>query len=605
MAFYSSVPVVQEAFKLLSSYSFLRRSKRNSFSMHPLLHLWIRERLAPEERIETVEGMLSVLYQGNTCPGCRKARLYSAAHVGFLISVYTDLFPCQDLPDPRMLSRSTDVAMGINLASQSAYIIQGWALWTKGKLDEAIRYVYRTLFNDDVSLRQDWERVDQLRTIQRRRLGGSRGFPDSISKWTLCRAMKVLPHRHPRVLEIAGNYAFFLVREAASDKSYDEWPHTDPFQMPELWYQWLLEARTQVLGSNHPATAGAMMGLGMALAYKNRGASPIPEPSYLPWQMSKKQLSDLSFKKDHSECDNAILYLIAACNIRSRALGYDDSLSENAMRILVEVSAMPRCISTYPLALEEAIEWFVHAIENSGGALEAPTALMENAVSLVWHLADNKIVSRTAVGLAVSVWPWVKSPFILISVLEVLLEHLHIVWEHDELRDTVHGILLAGAVLPLEMQISSRTSRLSETCYLAGLVALFSSLWYSITGDSAEAARWLHSIFAPRVPMHDQLKPGFAAWSELYLACMGFDTKDAIKSVERFEAFFDGVAFAFYSGLGEKAEEMDGIFTSAFGGEDDFDFVFVYVFFCDQHPADLVTQYRLGDCSLLGRLRFE
>ncbi|KAM7211654.1 hypothetical protein V8F06_012954 [Rhypophila decipiens] len=158
----------------------------------------------------------------------------------------------------------------------------------------------------------------------------------------MCQLGRSFGTRHPSTLYLLGNFAH------------------SKYEMDELWislriYKWLLVSRSGILGINHPATTGAMMGISRALVRK------MPERG-----LDGKGLLDL--------CPTALHYAIGAYERRLRGQGEDSLHGRNALIVLNEAKcacfhqiqywktqANGPGLSTYSDELKnpkEALDWF-------------------------------------------------------------------------------------------------------------------------------------------------------------------------------------------------------------------------------------------------------
>lgn len=219
---------------------------------------------------------------------CRNCRL--RAHAVQLFTLYKELYPCDTPPDqtitvspvkyeveiPSMLSKATHVTLTAST--------RGWVMRLRGWLDEAIAYVTHEYLADTYSTLEPWELLYPLKD----KFGSE--MPQMLA-WVLCQALRRFPAEHPRVLEIIGNYAFSLNEYGVEEMG------TQHTTSSISWYLWLYAARHRILGSSHPATAGALLGLGFST----------------------------------HNCALSMSLLIAACKMRIARLGYEDFLTKNAI----------------------------------------------------------------------------------------------------------------------------------------------------------------------------------------------------------------------------------------------------------------------------------
>ncbi|KAH9238364.1 hypothetical protein K456DRAFT_1173311 [Colletotrichum gloeosporioides 23] len=268
---------VRESFSLLYSFSLIRDSARGDrLSIHPLIHLWARLRLSPQSHEIVLQEAIQILYNyGDTYE-----TMLSGWHIFDVLSEM-DSHSCKSSPE--QIVGLFDVQPHNKPPTYNLFDhLTGWTLWFRGYCNEAAWFMIEKAFGRSNCRLYDWEIIY--------RLTGRSRHTHALS-WVLCKGMKVFPPKHPRILEIVGNYAYSLVGSSESAR----------------WYTWLLNARIQVLGPRHPATAGAYLGLGLSL----------------------------------SNCTDAIEFSNTAFDLRNPVLGRDDVLTKNAERILNETKS--RC----------------------------------------------------------------------------------------------------------------------------------------------------------------------------------------------------------------------------------------------------------------------
>jgi tetratricopeptide (TPR) repeat protein len=85
----------------------------------------------------------------------------------------------------------------------------------------------------------------------------------------LIEAWKVLPIKHPWALEVVGDLSWALLDQTGTHCCEDAQSTTgDYVDQAWEWYNWTLSARRAVLGRSHPATMGAVKGIGQVLVAK-------------------------------------------------------------------------------------------------------------------------------------------------------------------------------------------------------------------------------------------------------------------------------------------------------------------------------------------------
>lgn len=269
---------VEYAVSLLLSYSFLRRNRHGRMSMHPLIHLWARERLSELEKERLARSVLESFYRAyvaNRDPPLQ-------AHIDAIAAFYQTRRPCvSDLSDSTIIKVGNSINnLGTSRALKAIDQIYGYYLLVTGKVEEWLTIMYRHLLGSAVSGLADWELFYALRHFSYNKA--------SLLSWVACRALSTpLPIKHLRVLTILGDYAFAL------------WNDAEKASALKL-YMWLYDARKQVYGKNHPATTGALLGIGLCL----------------------------------SSCEQSFDYLRTAAEMRERIHGLEDTFTQNAYQQL-------------------------------------------------------------------------------------------------------------------------------------------------------------------------------------------------------------------------------------------------------------------------------
>ncbi|KAF3807885.1 hypothetical protein GCG54_00007621 [Colletotrichum gloeosporioides] len=271
---------VLDSLSLLRSFSLLQYDPhKNRYSIHPLIHLWARLRLGTEEHEAMLQQALSILHNyGNP-----QEYLQHERHL-FNILSKTESHSCESSPEEVVGLMSVEPYNNEPPIFSFLDHLTGWTLWLRAYCNEAAWFIFEAIFGQSNRRLYDWEIIHRLAS------GGR--HTDALS-WALCNGMKVFPPKHPRILEIVGNYAFSMIE--------NPWNH-ERREDALRWYTWLLSARFLVLGPMHPATAGAYLGLGMS----------------------------------HDNCTIAIRSSTTAFDIRYAILGKDDFLTQNADRALNE-----------------------------------------------------------------------------------------------------------------------------------------------------------------------------------------------------------------------------------------------------------------------------
>ena len=275
---------INQALRILVSYSLFRESASPGgqvYLIHPLIHRWIRYRMDNDEKkfMARQTAMLLRSHRGDV----------NELHFDQFLAIYHDLYPCSSgtwLDSNVVPCPSKPTLAEVRQHLQGLSVAEGWALRLRGWVDEIQSYLYHRYLNDGDSSLSEWELLYSLRSKSQR-------ITPYIINLAICRARRTFPTKHPRILEMVGNYAnSFLICGSAPNH----------MQHARAWYWWLVLTRTQVLGPGHPATAGAYLGLG----------------------------------RSSNDCEVSLVLMGAACDIRIASLGSDDYLSQNALHYFAE-----------------------------------------------------------------------------------------------------------------------------------------------------------------------------------------------------------------------------------------------------------------------------
>ncbi|KAF5588730.1 eukaryotic translation initiation factor 3 [Fusarium subglutinans] len=210
---------------------------------------------------------------------------YSASgnlHIEHLLSIYEELYPCNThLADIiNVPARPSELVIRrVSRDYSIASFTEGWLLRLRGWTDEFYFFAKAAYQSYEDYGHADYKLIYSLRQ-------STVGLSADTLDWILCQALKSYPPKHPRVLEMIGNYAYSISQDSEnSDTALS-------------WYWWLLLARIQILGPQHRSTAGAYLGIGMSSI----------------------------------NCEESLAAQLRACNIRIATLGYDDILTRNALK---------------------------------------------------------------------------------------------------------------------------------------------------------------------------------------------------------------------------------------------------------------------------------
>ncbi|KAF4462762.1 eukaryotic translation initiation factor 3 [Fusarium albosuccineum] len=391
---------IHEAFRLLISYSFVKESPDRSehvLSMHPLIHVWTRIRMKTEEQkcmAHQAAVLLKNLVQkiGQPAPLVALSREHFDTHVVQLFSLYEELSPCGALPW-QIISVPLHPRAMTNLYEDQAFnvlkLIEGWTLRLRGFVHEYWSLARRKLLADDSSWLDDWELFYPL-------VHEAHGLKANFLAWVLCHALGHFPAKHPYVLEIIGSYANYLYLDSSNNGSE-----------PRAWFRWLVSARTQVLGSFHPDTSDAYLGVGMLTV----------------------------------DCDEAMAFLAKAYDIRIASLGHEDVLTQDA--VIGILSKSEECLRNWT-PNQDLMNWLGKLMQVA--RIEAPVrALQSNgSVGRAWRTVDT--VAANFVGRlmragrawdAMQCLPIVWDKFL--EILETFFELLPSL-EHDQIRTLAHEL---------------------------------------------------------------------------------------------------------------------------------------------------------------------
>ncbi|KAI1098910.1 hypothetical protein F4804DRAFT_102373 [Jackrogersella minutella] len=271
------------AMRLLISYSLVdsseynyRRNVYRCFTVHPLVQSWVIGQIRSEEQLQVLREVAIMAYRLKLSESkypqiCDRPRGILSLHLDAIFANCERYSEGNPLVPPSPDKYSPKHPLNI------AY---GWYLWLRATGEDAAVFTYRWLTDTQVIALETWEIMHALRRERYK-------TPSRFLSWVVSQAMSVYPRKHPRVLSIVGDYA----HELYSEHQYSE---------AEMWYLWLFDSRRSVLGYNHPATMGALMGLGKISLYY------------------------------HENCDDALSLLMTAVETRERLLGPYDFLTSNA-----------------------------------------------------------------------------------------------------------------------------------------------------------------------------------------------------------------------------------------------------------------------------------
>lgn len=202
------------------------------------MRLWAKYRLDARSQSEIARETLVMVHEihslyGHEFKEWMKWNFRLGPHVARLMYSYRDeVSPCGTLP--------------VDLISADSWVFDQGSL---GKMTEAQNHVSQQVSRSGQAETHlpPWQLLHHLRHIieSEDRL--------KLLEWVICEARRSHPLSHPVVLDLLGDYANALQNNhhLRDDTAY-------------VCFEWLLEARTKILGQIHPAISDAMLGLGRA-----------------------------------------------------------------------------------------------------------------------------------------------------------------------------------------------------------------------------------------------------------------------------------------------------------------------------------------------------
>ncbi|KAK7424847.1 hypothetical protein QQZ08_008477 [Neonectria magnoliae] len=379
------------------------------------------------------------------------------AHAAQLFYIHQELYPCNKQPSDLIYVPMVEMESDISdqIPNQNPLLwVEGWILWFRGWVYDKLHYVYLNWYLDDrISGLDDWE----LLYLSHHDLWEAKPL---FLEWTLCHALKQFPAKHPRILEIIGNYAISLTGSKNQNNSM-------------AWNVWLTAARTQVLGSEHPATAGALIGLGV-----------------------------ISRKWD--ACQESLSFMVQACERRIRALGYDDILTHNAIGFFAEEANGCN-------ANGEGVNWF-SAFVNKNGA-EKSLRYIQNRPHLVAKVIPQ-LLRNGRLEDVITLLPNIPLQYYYIQdIFDAFLNRLYRAESVREREDIMLGLT------------ALEKKRVASHCWWRGFIdeteieqcrrrnlglTLGMACAHNLLGDQEEAESWLLRGFADQ-----RIRPSWATWGQL------------------------------------------------------------------------------------------
>ncbi|KAJ5736417.1 uncharacterized protein N7483_001542 [Penicillium malachiteum] len=332
---------IQESLSKLASYSLVSfRGARDAFSIHPLVHLWVRERLTLDVQQRLANEVVQLVARG--------LRLKEENDYRDSLSFEQRIIPHLDKAVnnmQRFLSSSTtevSIRPPSNSISQSRVsilydIAEGWYLWVWGAMSDISISCRHFLLSDIESITSTKAQSKFTDGHSQRR---AHGYTENIQK----------------PLEIAGDLAWAIVLQGQYDDASD-------------WYSWLLTSRKKVLGKGHHATLGALKGLASISKYKG-------------------------------DYDKSLQLYFEALAGRQKRLGQNDTMTLNVMLDIAEVSQYQgkfkealrwyeRALAGRQGTLGEKHESTLQTINNIGFLFKSQGKLEE---ALIWY--EQALVGR-------------------------------------------------------------------------------------------------------------------------------------------------------------------------------------------------------------------
>lgn len=233
---------IRGAIQKLRSYSLIKSPNSvESFSIHPMIHLWIQER-SPTQGKRLTRDTVYLLYRFWRTRTQDQFEAKLAPHLDAIFQHFRTYY-CSDADS--VLRMIGTAPLRNQKSPRSIEYIEGWYLRLRAGAEDLWYTVVNILRGDDFA-RPLWHTMYSLGTIYRRK--GLPSQSEALYRWTLAAAWNHVPKRHPASLTIAGDLAWSIYLLGDSDKSL-------------TWYRWILRVRETILGAWHPATMGALKGI--------------------------------------------------------------------------------------------------------------------------------------------------------------------------------------------------------------------------------------------------------------------------------------------------------------------------------------------------------
>ncbi|KAJ5319311.1 uncharacterized protein N7506_012015 [Penicillium brevicompactum] len=226
------------------------RSAHDAFSIHPLVQLWVRERVTLDVQQRLANDAFQLVARSLRLKNEEKSRDYTA----FERRIIPHLDNVVDNMRRFLSSFTTEVSIRppsnpIRQSPLSLFYdtIEGWYLWVWGAMTDISIFGHGFFLSDIESSSEKWQLAYKLGSTYRNQF--LHQSSERVYGWAFTEARKQLHQKHPKTLEIAGDLAWSIHLQGRYHEAWD-------------WYSWLLASRKKVLGKDHPSTLGATKGLG-------------------------------------------------------------------------------------------------------------------------------------------------------------------------------------------------------------------------------------------------------------------------------------------------------------------------------------------------------
>lgn len=420
--------------------------------MVPLVHLWARVRLGSKKEAFAHE-VLSALYSASLSSSPEEEHPQLESHVEFIFGYYTSNLKCDSSPESLLdPSRPTTRSSLIQISVDSLY---GWFLFLWGKTEEVIRFLGPRMLGQETASPPDWEKLYRLRGDVR---SDSR---HNILRWSLCHALSALPHKHPRTLQIVGDYAYTL-------------SGCDP-ELSQSWYRWLLKSRRQVSGKNHPGTSGALLGIG------------ITSPS----------------------CNESGTYTKMAARMREEIQGFQSFYTKNANYWVQEFYGT--CMGRDNITLKDQFDWNMNLFARYIGPnmpVDTVLSAIHTPPFMILRMADRFVNSSSETArellrilLTDKAGGWTWNGLLSCQVVPYIISHYGSLYQTPAERQELLGYVEAHwNALQDEKHARQTAHPKFVSCFSTSMhtrVALLMTLIHASKNDQHLTHKWLGKILDP------------------------------------------------------------------------------------------------------------